>query len=134
MDQKTIQKIKSDQQDNILEELRREKAAVLTRASWAVEDVLEKMIRIEGQIESKFSFLASRYGQDNSCASLKQRRMIFEEINSHVEEYNRIRQKAELQFYYLIVTREALGLRRHEMVQKMYRIPEKKKKYELENG
>ncbi|HNY50184.1 MAG TPA: hypothetical protein PLV50_04700 [Smithella sp.] len=134
MDQKTIQKIKSDQQDNILEELRREKAAVLTRASWAVEDVLEKMIRIERQIESKISFLASRYGQDESCAALKQRRMIFEEINSHVEEYNRIRQKAELQFYYLIVTREALGLRRHEMVQKMYRIPEKKKKYELENG
>ena len=129
MDQKTIQKIKSDQQDNILEELRREKAAVLTRASWAVEDVLEKMIRIERQIESKISFLASRYGQDESCAALKQRRMIFEEINSHVEEYNRIRQKAELQFYYLIVTREALGLRRHEMVQKMYRIPEKKKKY-----
>ena len=134
MDRKTIQKIKSDQQDNILEELLREKAAVLTRASWAVEDVLEKMIRIEEKIESRFSFLASRYGHDVSCASLKQRRMIFEEINRHVEEFNRVRQKAELQFYYLIVTREALGLRRHEMVQKMYRIPDKKKKYEMDNG
>ena len=134
MDQKTIQKIRGDQQDNILEELRREKAAVLSRASWAVEDVLEKMVRIEGQIESKFSYLSSRSDDDDGCASLKQRRKIFEEINRHVEEYNRIRQKAELQFYYLIVTREALGLRRHEMVQKMYRIPDKKKKYELENG
>jgi hypothetical protein len=134
MDRKTIQKIKSDQQDNILEELLREKAAVLTRASWAVEDVLDKMIRIEEKIESKLSLLASRYSHDVSCASLKQRRMIFEEINRHVEEFNRVRQKAELQFYYLIVTREALGLRRHEMVQKMYRIPDKKKKHEMDNG
>jgi len=37
----------------VLEELLREKAAVLTRAGWAVEEVLEKMKRIEGEIEIK---------------------------------------------------------------------------------
>ena len=130
MNQKTIQKIKTDQQDNILEELLREKAAVLTRASWAVEEVIEKLTRIEGEIEIKISFLNSTDGNDNSYESSHQKQLICEEINYNIEEFNSIRQKAQLQYYYLIVTREALGLRRHEMVQKIYRIPDKKKKYE----
>jgi len=37
------------------------------------------------------------------------------------------RELAKLRFYYLIVTREALGLRRHQKVEEMYRIPPIKK-------
>ena len=135
MNQKTIQKIKKDKhQDNILEELRREKAAVLARASWAVEEVIEKLERIDGEIRLKTSLLNSTKSQDRSRDLLRQRKLICEEINCSINEFNIVRKKAELKYYYLIVTREALGLRRHEMVQKIYRIPDKKKKYELDNG
>ncbi|MBN1470413.1 MAG: hypothetical protein JW925_01425 [Syntrophaceae bacterium] len=134
MNQKTVQRIKKEQQDNILEELRREKAAVLTRASWAVEEVIEKMGRIDGEIQFKLSCLQAVNGHRDSSDLLRRRRLIYEEINRHVEEFNSCRQKAQLKYYYLIVTREALGLRRHEMVQKIYRIPDKKKKIELNNG
>ena len=129
MDQKTIQKIKSDQQDSVLEELLREKAAVLTRAGWAVEEVLEKMKRIEGEIEIKSSLMKSMDHETDRAVLSRRKKIFCEEINCKIDEYNTIREKAELQYYYLIVTREALGLRRHEMIQEIYRIPGKKKKY-----
>jgi len=59
---------------------------------------------------------------------LQEQQSIFKEINSIVDQFNTVRQKAEIQYYYLIVTREALGLRRHETVQKLYQVPPKKKK------
>jgi len=128
MDQKTVQKIKSDQQDSVLEELLREKAAVLTRASWAVEEVLEKMKRIEGEIEIITSLIHALDSKNDHSVALRQKKIFYEEINCKIEEFNSIRRKAQLQYYYLIVTREALGLRRHDMVQKIYGVPEKKKK------
>lgn len=131
MDQKTIKKIKSDQQDSVLEELLREKAAVLTRASWAVEEVLEKMKRIESEIEIITSLINALNTEEGHSAVLRQKKIFCEEINGKIEEFNSIREKAQLQYYYLIVTREALGLRRHEMVQKIYRVPEKKKKMQV---
>ena len=131
MDQKTIQKIKGTQQDGLLEELLREKAAVLTRASWAVEDVLEKMKRIEGEIEIKTSLIQSMTHEADRAVLSRQKKLFCEEINCKIDEFNAIRRKAQLQYYYLIVTREALGVRRHEMVQKIYRIPDKKKKIQV---
>jgi hypothetical protein len=132
MDQKTIQKIKSDQQDSVLEELLREKAAVLTRAGWAVEEVLEKMKRIEGEIEIKSSLMKSMDHETDRAVLSRRKKIFCEEINCKIDEYNTIREKAELQYYYLIVTREALGLRRHQMVQKIYHVPEKKKNIQAE--
>mgnify|MGYP007040056433 FL=1 len=135
MNQKTVQRISKDQQqDNILEELRREKAAVLARAGWAVEEVIDKLEHIEREIQLKLSFLNAEKNNDDCHELLSRKKTICEEINAHVEAFNAFRQKAQIKYYYLIVTREALGLRRHEMVQKMYRIPDKKKKIELQNG
>jgi hypothetical protein len=128
MNQKTIQKIKNSRQDNLLEELLREKAAVLTRAGMAVEEVIEKLMCIEREIEIKISLLKSIDCDDGNSDLSRRKKLICEEINYNVNKFNSIRQKAQLQYYYLIVTREALGLRRHEMVQKMYKIPDKKEK------
>jgi len=112
--------------------LLREKAAVLTRASWAVEEVLEKMKRIESEIEIKTS-LMNFPGDEVECTDWPRQKKIFcKEINCKIDEFNTIRQKAQLQFYYLIVTREALGLRRHEMVEKIYRLPDKKEKIQVD--
>ena len=128
------QKMKNDKQDNLLEELLREKAAVLSRAGMAVEEAIEKLMGIEREIEEKKSLLKFTEVDNRSSEVSRDEQLIYEEINMSIDKFNAFHQKAETQYYYLIVTREALGLRRHEMIQKMYRIPDKKRKYELNNG
>jgi hypothetical protein len=120
------QKRKNDQQDNLLEELLREKAAVLSRAGMAVDDAIEQLMRIDREIEAKMSLLNSFSSNKQAQEIFQKKKLVFEEINSSIDRFNVIRQKAQLQYYYLIVTREALGLRRHEMIQEIYRIPDKK--------
>ena len=122
------QKRKNDQQDNLLEELLREKAAVLSRAGMAVDEVIEQLMRIDKEIEVKISLLNTFCWNNHASEMLQKKQMVCEEINLSIDQFNAIRQKAELQYYYLIVTREALGLRRHEMIQDIYRIPAKKEK------
>jgi hypothetical protein len=122
------QKRKNDQQDNLLEELLREKAAVLSRAGMAVDEAIEQLMRIDKEIEVKISLLNTFCWNNHASEMLQKKQMVCEEINLSIDQFNAIRQKAELQYYYLIVTREALGLRRHEMIQDIYRIPAKKEK------
>ena len=122
------QKRKNEQKDNLLEELLREKAAVLSRAGMAVEEALEQLTRIDQEIEAKLSLLNTFIWNKHTSEMLQKKQMVCEEINLSVDQFNSIRKKAELQYYYLIVTREALGLRRHEMIQDIYRIPDKKEK------
>jgi hypothetical protein len=128
------QKIKDDRQDNLIEELLREKAAVLARAGFAVEDAIKQLMSIEKEIEEKKYLLNSSDQDDLVSHKLRDKQLICEEINISIDKFNIFHQKTETQYYYLIVTREALGLRRHEMIQNIYRIPDKKKKYELDNG
>lgn len=117
---------KMDQQESLCEELLRERAAVLSRAGLAVEDALAKLRTIEERIEDKLRYF---YGQKDDSASGGQNRQAFlNDINLIIDQFNAACQKAEVQFYYFIVTREALGLRRHETVHRLYRIPPKKKK------
>jgi hypothetical protein len=122
------QKRKNDQQDNLLEELLREKAAVLSRAGMAVDEAIEQLMRIDKEIEVKISLLNTFCWNNHAPEMLQKKQMFCEEINLSIDQFNAIRQKAHLQYYYLIVTREALGLRRHEMIQDIYRIPAKKEK------
>jgi len=122
------QKRKNDQQDNLLEELLREKAAVLSRAVMAVDEAIEQLMRIDREIEVKISLLNTFCWNNHASEMLQKKQMVCEEINLSIDQFNAIRQKAQLQYYYLIVTREALGLRRHEMIQDIYRIPAKKEK------
>lgn len=122
------QKRKNDQQDNLLEELLREKAAVLSRAGMTVDDAIGQLTCVNREIEGKISLLKALSGNEHTAEILQKKQLIHEEINLSIDRFNTIRQKAQLQYYYLIVTREALGLRRHEMIQEIYRIPEKKEK------
>ena len=122
------QKRKNDQQDNLLEELLREKAAVLSRAGMAVDEAIEKLMRIDQEIEAKLFLLNTFIWNKQTSEMLQKKRRVCEEINLSIDQFNSIRQKAQLQYYYLIVTREALGLRRHEMIQDIYRIPPLKEK------
>ena len=119
---------KENKHESLCEELLRERAAVLSRAGFAVEDALEKLLKIGQQIEEKIRYSRSAGKDASSQKDLSDKRSIFEEINVIIDQFNTACQKAEIQYYYLIVTREALGLRRHETVRQLYQIPPKKKK------
>lgn len=127
----TRQAGKENRYENLCEELLRERAAVLTRAGLAVEDALEKLLKIDRQIEEKSWCMQSLKDDTSGQHNLQDGRLILEDINAVIDQFNAARRKAELQYYYLIVTREALGLRRHEMVQQLYPIPSKKKKIQV---
>jgi hypothetical protein len=128
------QKIQDERQDILIEEFLREKAAVLARAGFAVEDAIKQLLSIERELEEKKSLLNLSCPDDRGLIKSRDKQLICEEINRIIDKFNLFHKKAETQYYYLIVTREALGLRRHEMIQKMYRIPDRKKNYELDNG
>ena len=119
---------KENQHDSLCEELLRERAAVLSRAGFAVEDALEKLLKFDQQIEEKMKVLRSCRKDASGQDDLQEQRSIFEEINGIIDQFNTACQKAEIQYYYFIVTREALGLRRHETVRQLYQVPPKKKK------
>lgn len=116
------------QQESLCEELLRERAATLARAGFAVEDALAKLDRLDRQFGEIIRRWQSQQTGSPDGALPREQRSVLEEINGIIDQFNIVCQKAETQYYYLIVTREALGLRRHETVQKIYRIPPKKKK------
>lgn len=113
---------KEEQIDIFSEELLREKAVVLARAGFAVENALAKLEKINQQFEQKIGCLQT-VREDP-----RRQQYLYEEINALVDHFNAVRRKADIQYYYLIVTREAMGLRRHQMVEQIYRVPPKKKK------
>ena len=119
---------KEDMQNNLCEELLRERAAVLTRAGLAVEDVLNELHKLDTEIASQNRYLDFLIGFAPLSEKKDERRMLVEKINLNIELFNRLNEKCQLRYYYLIVTREAMGLRRHNMLQEVYKIPAKKKK------
>ena len=117
--------------ENILrEEMLKERAEVLGRAGEKLAAAIDKMSIIEQGIDDRlkhFRFVWKKYeerGGDNEIASLKQEMM--GEINREIAKFNRAREYAKLRYYYLIVTREAMGMRRHHWVDEWYRIPPRK--------
>jgi len=124
----TCSVLKQDSHESLCEELLRERAAVLSRAGFAVEDALEKIIKIDRQIEEKMNELRTCRNDASVQKNQPDQVSICEEINAIIDQYNTACQKAEIQYYYFIVTREALGLRRHETVRQLYQVPPKKKK------
>ena len=118
--------------ENILqEELLQERAAVLGRAGDSVSSALETLRRIEVGLERSLGRLEDidrRLSRDIDAGGLgRLRRQVLTEINREIGKYNRAREQALLRHYYLIVTREAMGLRRHHWVEQHYRVPPRKR-------
>jgi hypothetical protein len=118
--------------ENILqEELLQERAAVLGRAGDSVSSALETLRRIEVGLEKSLGRLEDinrRLSRDIDVGGLgRLRRQVLTEINREIGKYNRAREQALLRHYYLIVTREAMGLRRHHWVEQHYRVPPRKR-------
>jgi hypothetical protein len=117
---------KEEHYNSVCDELLRERAAVLSRAGYALEDAIAELEKIDKEIQRKCQELKSS-SPDWIDDSYKYQ-IIIEEINSSIDEFNTACNQAHLKYYYLIVTREALGLRCHNMIQETYLIPAKKKK------
>lgn len=128
-----IKATKEDKHENLCEELLKERAAVLSRAGFALEEAMAEVCRLEKEIADKCRILMSL---TEKCADSENQdgKLLIEDINANIDRFNMVRQKAEMKYYYLIVTREALGLRRHNIISELYTIPAKKKKYEKSDG
>ena len=98
------------------EELFRERAEVLGRAGEALAAALADVDKI-GRLISERIRAADDHPDPETLL----------EINGEIRRYNRAREYAQLRFYYLIVTRAAMGFRRHKAVEDVYKIPPKKK-------
>ncbi|MCK9274172.1 MAG: hypothetical protein M0P57_03690 [Syntrophales bacterium] len=102
------------------EEILRERAEVLALAGRKMSDALERLDSLGRSINKKIE-----------CIRLVEKNMSVEEsfyndLNSEIANFNEAREYAKLRQYYLIVTREAMGFRRHTWVEETYKIPPKK--------
>jgi len=114
------------------EELLQERAAVLGRAGESVSRALEKLQGIESRLEERLGRLREidkLITPDGSGVSHSGglRSQMIAEINREISKYNGAREYALMRHYYLIVTREAMGMRRHHWVEEHYRVPPPKK-------
>jgi hypothetical protein len=118
-------------QDILQEEFLQEKAEVLARASEQVSKVLEQLQNLKNDIDELLSCFQGYQSTDVMSGSGNMddwmpKPVMIEEINRKISQYNDLRENAKLRYHYLIITREALGMRRHHWVEKFYQIPERK--------
>lgn len=119
---------REENHDILCEELLRERAAVLGRAGMAVEEAIAELMKLDHVIKVKDELLQSLQKQEQIPDNLHKQQLIIAEINESIDKFNVVHKRAELKYYYLIVTREALGLRRHDTIKEFYKIPVKKKR------
>lgn len=116
-------------QDILQEEMLRERAAVLARAGEKLAAAMEKLGKIDEEISQALARWRSRDGEANGVTAAKAqeaRHRLFGEINAKIRAYNRQREQVKTRYYYLIVTREALGLIHHQRLAEIYRLPPRK--------
>jgi hypothetical protein len=104
-------------------EILQERAEVLGRAGEKLALALNKLKAIEMMINVKMESLTSPRSDQSEHSSAD----LIGDINGEIRHYNEAREYAKLRYYYLIVTREAMGFRRHKSVEEVYLIPPKKK-------
>lgn len=114
-------------EDVLKEEFLQERAAVLGRAGEKVSAALEKLHGVEKIIEEhliRFKQIeeACRAAPDRSDLN-NVRRQTLKDVNREIGRFNRAREYAKTRYYYLIVTREAMGFNKHHWVEDMYKIP-----------
>ena len=103
-------------------EILQERAEVLGRAGEKLALALNKLKAIESVINVKMESLTGPASERSESPA-----DLIGDINGEIRHFNEAREYAKLRYYYLIVTREAMGFRRHKSVEEVYSIPPKKK-------
>ena len=117
-------------QDILQDEMLRERAAVLARAGEQLADALKKLDKIDSEIAAGMAAwrrVAGNGGSDAPAGDDDDRRRLMGELNGKIGLYNRQREQVRTRYYYLIVTREALGIIHHQRLEEIYRIPPPKR-------
>ena len=119
---------KKTTQDILQEEMMRERAAVLARAGEQLAAAQEKLGKIEEEISAALAAWHRNGDERDGATPAKEgeARRLLCEINGKIRAYNRQREQVKTRYYYLIVTREALGLIHHQRLAEIHRIPPKK--------
>ena len=110
-----------DRLEKTQEEIFKERADVLSRAGKSLADALERLEEIGKSINAKLDII--RFATKNKINDAS----FYRDLNKEIQAFNKAREYAELRRYYLIVTREALGLRRHTWIEKTYKIPPRRR-------
>ena len=122
---------KKNVQDVLQDEIFRERVTVLARAGEQLTDALKALEKIEGEIAAGITALPRIAGKGGSLdpegADDDDRRRLIDELNGKIGRYNRQRERVRTRYYYLIVTREALGIIHHQRLEEIYRIPPPKR-------
>lgn len=119
-------------EDILQEELLQERAQVLGRAGESVARALEKL-RASGRIIDELLWQQRRDGHTGTASGgdaeepFSSGLRLVQEINAEIRRFNALREEAKVRYYYLIVTREAMGLRRHHYVEELYGIPPRRR-------
>jgi predicted nuclease with TOPRIM domain len=88
----------------------------------------EMLSRTEAELKSEMAASLGRIGRtlENLIARLQDIRRKFPEIEEEKrKQYRELHDQAQLYYWYLIVQREAIGIRNHDILIQMYRIPDK---------
>ncbi len=114
-------------QDILQEEMIRERAAVLARAGEHLSDALGKLAKIESEIAAGMDARRRHDGNGGAVVPEDDRQRLICELNGKIGVYNRQLEQVRTRYYYLIVTREALGITHHRRLEEIYRIPRQKR-------
>lgn len=117
-------------EDILKEDILQEKAAVLRRTSEKVFAALESLRAIEKEIQERFINLqriADQCRQQNDVKLNALKTQAVKDLNAEISRFNHAREYAKKRYYYLIVTREAMGMRLHQWIEDIYKIPPRKK-------
>ncbi|MDD5723992.1 MAG: hypothetical protein PHY29_09700 [Syntrophales bacterium] len=109
--------------EKTVEEIFQERADVLYRTGEALSNALQKLVFIGEILDSRTEAL-NTLAENEEPGTIKK---LYAKINDEISRYNGAREYAKLRYRYLIITREAMGLRRHTWVEEIYRIPPKRK-------
>jgi hypothetical protein len=121
---------KKNVQDVLQDEILRERVTVLARAGEQLADAFKTLEKIEGEIAAGITALLCADGKGVSFAPQAaddDRCQLINELNGKINRYNRQRERVRTRYYYLIVTREALGIIHHQRLEEIYRIPPPKR-------
>lgn len=115
-------------QDALQEEILRERLSVLVRAGESLADAWDRLEKVKGEIEAETKVRGCMDGAGGPALTDpgdQEGRGGISGLNGKILEYNGQIERVRTLFYYLIVTREALGLVHHQRLEEMYRLPPK---------
>lgn len=103
------------------EEIRKEKAEALGRAGERIEEALMAVYELRQIILA----LGRQIVNGTDSADSWDTASIRQEFDRRIAEYNRLRERAQTFYHYLLVQREAVGFRGHADVERQYVLPDR---------